>query len=85
MRSILAFLLVLLSAAMALAVAQQAQQPVGPSAQWCRDTTMHPTPGRYRVITVRTGDAADPQTCIEVLDTQQTPVCRIRFDCEQAT
>ena len=65
-----------------VAVAQTAQQPVGPSAKWCKDLTMHPQQGRYRIITVQIGTASNPQNCIEVLDTQQSPVCRVRFECE---
>jgi hypothetical protein len=83
--SISMVILSLISVADSIGVAQIAQQPVGPSAQWCKDRTMHPQPGRYRVITVQTGDSKDPQKCIEVLDTQQSPVCRVRFECERAT
>ena len=65
-----------------VAIAQVAQQPVGPSAKWCKDLTMHPQEGRYRIITVQIGDASNPQRCIEVLDTKQTPVCRVSFECD---
>jgi hypothetical protein len=75
-------LIVVLAAMSAGAVAQDPPQPVGPSAQWCKDRTIHQDqPTRYRVIKMQVGDADNPQVCMELLDTQQSPICRVDYQC----
>ena len=64
-----------------VAVAQVPQDAVGPSAKWCKDRTMHPQEDRYKIVTVQVGKATNPKSCIEVLDIKQSPVCRVRFEC----
>jgi hypothetical protein len=82
MRNIFISTVVIFSAGLEIAVAQDPPQPVGPSAQWCKDRTIHQDqPTRYRVIKMQVGDADNPQVCMELLDTQQMPVCRVKYEC----